>query len=237
MLRHFAPLVCLLVIAAAAGCTHEQRTAAAADAAAENGYHPLFNGKDLFGWFYAKNAKGALMKTGNGYQVRDDGVLFCTATDGGRLMTEKQYSNFAVKFDFKLEQNSNNGIAIRAAEDGNPAYRGMEIQILDDSGPQYHSPRKEIRAAQYHGSIYDVVPAAQGHQRPVGEWNEEEIIADGHHIKVILNGATIVDANLADIKDEAVLAKHPGLKYPTGHIGLLGHGSAVEFRNFRIKEL
>jgi hypothetical protein len=62
-------------------------------------------------------------------------------------------------------------------------------------------------------------------------------MADGRHIKVTLNGKVIVDANLNDVKDEAVIKKHPGLARTTGRIGFLGHGSRVEFRNLQVKEL
>ena len=79
--------------------------------------------------------------------------------------------------------------------------------------------------------------AKRGHQKPVGEWNTEEITAKGRQITVTLNGKVIVDANLDDVKDEAELKKHPGLKNAKGHIGFLGHGAEVEFRNMRIKEL
>ena len=67
--------------------------------------------------------------------------------------------------------------------------------------------------------------------------NVEEIVADGRHVKVTLNGAVIVDANLDDIKNEEKLKKHPGLANEKGHIGFLGHGAKVEFRNLRVKEL
>src|SRR5688500_13789047 len=209
MLRHCVFGVSAVVIALTVGCAHNER----GESNAEPGFRPLFNGKDLSGWMYPKNAEGKEIKQGAGNQVRaDDGVPYCTATDGGRLMTTEQYDDFVLRFEFKLTPNANNGIAIRSAPDGNPAYRGMEIQILDDSGSKYHAPNKEIRPAQYHGSIYDIVPAKQGHQKPVGEWNQQEIVAVGSRIKVILNGATIVDADLAEIKDEHVLAKHPGVK-------------------------
>ena len=79
--------------------------------------------------------------------------------------------------------------------------------------------------------------AQRGHLKPPGEWNEQEIALNGRHVTVKLNGATIVDANLDDIKDPAKLAKHPGIKNESGHIGFLGHNTEVEFRNIRIKEL
>ena len=70
----------------------------------------------------------------------------------------------------------------------------------------------------------------------MGDWNEEEISAQGRHVKVVLNGVTIVDADLAQITDPKILEKHPGLARASGHIGFLGHGARVEFRNLRIRE-
>ena len=212
----------------------------AAVLAQDAGFTPLFNGKDLSGWVYGTR-RGAPNKTGKGYQV-ENGVLFTTKEDGGNLFTDREYANFILRFEFKLTENANNGIGIRAPLEGDAAYVGMEIQVLDDSGSEYTN----LLPGQYHGSIYRVVPAKRGHQKPVGEWNAEEIRAEGRHITVILNGATIVDANLDDVKDEDVLKEHRDLTKPegsrgiantTGHIGLLGHGARVEFRNIRIKEL
>ncbi len=71
----------------------------------------------------------------------------------------------------------------------------------------------------------------------MGEWNEQEVTAKGRQVTVRLNGATIIDANLDDVKDEKKLAKHPGVQRKSGHIGFLGHGAEVEFRNLRIKPL
>ena len=203
----------------------------AQDKKSEEGFTPLFNGKDLSGWIYGKRGNGE-NKSGVGYQVAD-GVVFCTVKDGGNLYTEKEYGDFVLRFEFKLSDNANNGIGIRAPLEGDSAYVGMEIQVLDDSGSQY----KNLRPEQYHGSIYDCVAAKRGHQKPVGEWNEEEITAKGRQVTVKLNGVVIVDANLDDIKDETKLRKHPGLANKKGHIGFLGHGARVEFRNLRIKEL
>jgi hypothetical protein len=204
------------------------------------GFTPLFNGKDLTGWVYGTR-NGAPNKSGKGYQV-ENGVLFTTKEDGGNLFTEKEYSDFVLRFEVKLTENANNGIGIRAPLEGDAAYVGMEIQVLDDSGSQY----TKLQPAQYHGSVYQMFPAQRGHQKPIGEWNVEEITAKGRRITVVLNGATIVDANLDDVKDEALLAKHRNMNAPEGsrgiantkgHIGFLGHGAHVEFRNIRIKEL
>ena len=145
----------------------------------------------------------------------------------------KEYSNFILRLDYRLTPGANNGVGIRAPREGIPAYMGMEIQILDDNAPQYAN----LRPGQFNGSIYDVVPAKRGALNPAGEWNSEEIVADGPHIRVVVNGMTVVDANLDDIADPAVLHEHPGLKRKGGHIGLLSHEDYVEFRNIRVKEL
>jgi hypothetical protein len=203
----------------------------AQDQKVEEGFTSLFNGKDLTGWVYGKRGSGE-NKSGAGYAV-ENGVIFCTVKDGGNMYTEKEYGDFTLRFEFKLTENANNGIGIRAPLEGDSAYVGMEIQVLDDSGSQY----KNLRPEQYHGSIYDCFACKRGSQKPVGEWNIEEITAKGRQVTVTLNGTVIVDANLDDIKDEAKLKKHPGLANKKGHIGFLGHGARVEFRNLRVKEL
>jgi hypothetical protein len=232
-LRRFPLFAVIIAVALTAGCaSHDHNAPPESDAHARGKFVPIFNGKDLTGWVYGTKEDGTPDKSGAGYRVAD-GVIYCTPTDGGNLFTEKEYADFDLQFEFKLTPNANNGIGIRAPLQGNVSYKGMEIQVLDDSGSMY----THLRPAQYHGSIYDVVPAERGHQKPVGEWNEEEIIAKGRHITVKLNGATIVDANLDDVKDPAVLQKHTGLQNSTGHIGFLGHGARVDFRNLRVKEL
>jgi 3-keto-disaccharide hydrolase len=164
----------------------------------------------------------------------ESGVLVCPADGGGNLFTQKEYSNFVLRFEFRTEEGGNNGVGIRAPLEGDAAYAGMEIQILDDQAERYQG---KLRPAQYHGSIYDVVPAKQGFLKKAGEWNEEEITANGRRIIVRLNGTVIVDADLNAVKDPAVLKKHPGLERRRGHIGFLGHDTRVEFRHIRLKEL
>ena len=195
-------------------------------AGAEPGFVSLFDGKTLDGW-------QIVGQKGTGYLV-ENGLLVCPADGGGNLFTTREYSNFVLRFEFRLFEGSNNGIGIRAPLEGDAAYAGMEIQILDDGAPRYQG---KLKPAQYHGSIYDVIPAKQGFKKPTGEWNAEEITAKGRLITVVLNGTSIVDADLDSVRDPGVLKKHPGLARPSGHIGLLGHGTRVEFRNFRIKEL
>jgi hypothetical protein len=192
----------------------------------EKGFITLFDGKTTSGWTLVRGR-------GPGYVVKD-GVLVCPLDGGGNLYTEKEYANFIFRLEFKTEPGGNNGVGIRAPLDGDAAYAGMEIQILDDGHEKY---KGKIKSEQHHGSVYNVIPARTGYLKPAGEWNEEEIMADGNRIRVTLNGVIILDADLGIVREDAVLKKHPGLKRKSGHIGFLGHGSLVEFRNIRIKPL
>jgi hypothetical protein len=150
----------------------------------EPGFTSLFNGKDLTGWVYGRRGT-AENKSGMGYQV-ENGIIYSTKEDGGNLYTVKEYSDFVLRFDVRLTENANNGIGIRAPLEGDAAYLGIEIQVLDDGGSQYTS----LRPYQYHGSIYGMVAPKRGFQKPVGEWNSEEITAKGPQITIKLNGTT-----------------------------------------------
>ena len=234
MMRTTSRVISIAALVALAGLPYALQ-------AQDQGFTSLFNGKDLTGWVYGQREDGTENRNGKGYQI-EKGVLFTTKEDGGNLFTKKEYANFVLRFEFKLTENANNGIGIRAPLQGDAAYTGIEIQVLDDSGSQYAN----LRPAQYHGSIYHMFPAKRGHQKPVGEWNAEEITVQGRKITVKLNGVVITEGNLDDVKDEALLSRHRDMSKPEGsrgiantkgHIGLLGHGTRVEFRNIRIKEL
>ena len=192
----------------------------------EAGFTSLFDGKSLAGW-QLLGAKGA------GYGVKD-GILYCARDGGGNLLSEREYSDFIFRFDFKLESGSNNGVAVRAPLSAGPlAYTGIEIQILDDTHPKYAN----LKPTQYHGSVYQIAAARRGALRPVGQWNEEEIYCRGRQIRVTVNGQVIVDTDLGTVTDRETIEKHPGMMRPKGHIGFLGHNDYVEFRNLRLKEL
>jgi hypothetical protein len=194
--------------------------------AQEAGFVSLFDGKTLQGW-------QTVRPRGSGYVV-ENGAIVCPSDGGGNLFTQKEYANFVLRFEFKMEPGGNNGLGIRSPLTGDAAYTGMELQILDDQHAKY---KGRIKPEQHHGSIYDVFPARTGYLRPAGEWNEEEVTAQGSRIQIKLNGVIIMNADLADVKEEAVLKKHPGLLRKSGHIGFLGHGTRVEFRNIRVKAL
>ena len=189
-------------------------------------YTFLFDGKTMDQW------------TGNTQSyVPEDGTITIHPEkgSGGNVYTKQEYSDFDFRFEFKLTPGANNGVGIRAPLEGDAAYVGMEIQVLDNTADVY----KDLHPYQYHGSIYGVVPAKRGYLKPVGQWNYEEIIAEGPKIKVILNGTVITDADITHARENGTMdgKQHPGLKRDRGHIGFLGHGSVVQFRNIRVKDL
>jgi len=189
----------------------------------EEGFESLFDGKSLNGW------QGATAS----YEVKN-GVLASKDKAGGNLFTTRQYADFILRFEFKLTPGANNGIGIRAPLDGRVSRTGMEIQIIDDSAKKY----QDLHDYQFHGSIYGLVPAKRGFLKPVGQWNQEEILCQGPHVQVTLNGQVIVDADLNKLEPIGLDGDpHPGRNRTKGYIALLGHKSRVEFRNLRIKEL
>lgn len=200
---------------------------------AREGFVSIFDGKSLKGWV-------GLNGRTDSYYVKD-GMLVCKDTGKDHLFTEKEYANFILRLEIKLDTGSNNGVGIRDRISAQPHLEGNEIQVLDDSYfPCWkHGQKLELKPYQYHGSLYGVVPAKRGHLKPPGQWNEEEILCDRRHLKVTLNGVVIVDCNLDEVQPIDG-HEHPGLKYEKGRIGLHAHGNygaEVFFRNLRVKEL
>jgi len=192
----------------------------------KEGYKVLFDGTNMHEWI--GNTTEYITEDGNM-------VIYPSESFGGNLYTRNEYGDFVFRFEFQLTPGANNGLGIRTPMDGDAAYVGMELQILDNEDPIY----KDLNAYQYHGSVYGVIASKRGFLKPVGEWNYQEVIAKGDNIKVILNGTVILDGNIREAAKNGTIDKkeHPGLFNKKGHIGFLGHGSVVKFRNIRVKEL
>jgi alpha-L-rhamnosidase len=187
------------------------------------GFTPIFNGRDLADW-------GGPVDQ---YQV-NNGVLMCKPEKGGTIYYKKELSDFAARLQFRLPPGGNNGLAIRYPGEGDTAYVGMcELQVLDDSTEKYG----KLDPRQYHGSAYGMVASRTGYQRPVGQWNFQEVTVKGSTIKVELNGTMILDTDLAPVKEFMANSAHPGKDRTSGFFGLAGHNDPVEFRNLAIKPL
>ena len=206
---------------------------------AADGFEVLFDGTSMHKW------------TGNTTNyVPVDGTIYVTAQYGGsgNLYTKKEYGDFVLRFEFAFDREGvNNGIGIRTPMGVDAAYHGMEIQVLDHDAPIY----KNLRVYQQHGSVYGIIPAKRVKFPPLGTWNVEEIRAVGDRITVTVNGEVILDGDIRQACQGHNVApdggknnpytvdhkNHPGLFNASGHIGLLGHGAGIKFRNIRIKEL
>src|SRR6185436_1102895 len=159
-----------------------------------DGFVSIFNGKDFTGW------DGPL----ENYEVKD-GAIVCKPGKGGTIFTKEEYADFVVRLEFKLPAGGNNGLAIRYPGKGNTAYEGMcELQVLDDN---YEKVKGKIDPRQAHGSAYGMVAAKRGFQKPIGEWNSQEVTVKGSTIKVVLNGTVILDCDLSKVDMETVMAK------------------------------
>jgi hypothetical protein len=190
------------------------------------GFYTLFDGTNLDAWTGNKTA----------YYINENKEIAVDPSKGGGgdLYTAEEYGDFIFRFEFKLTPGANNGIGVRTPG-GNAAYEGFEIQVLDDTAPKYAT----LQPYQFHGSVYGIIPAKRGAQKPVGEWNTEEIVMDGRRVKVTVNGTVIVDADLDEASKNGTIdkRKHPGLKRTMGHISFLGHGDKLWFRNVKVKPI
>jgi hypothetical protein len=192
----------------------------------KQGFRMLFDGTSMSQW---------IGDTTN-YRMEDGMIVVHPEGHGaGNLYTKEEYADFEYRFEFQLTPGANNGLGIRAPLEGDAAYVGMELQILDNEADKY----KNLQPYQYHGSVYGVIPAKRGHLLPVGEWNKETVIVKGSKVKVILNGTVILDGDIKEASKNGTMdhKDHPGLQRKTGHIGFLGHGDVVRFRNIRVKRL
>lgn len=192
----------------------------------KQGFNFLFDGSNMKNW----------VGDTSGYRLEDGNIVVHPEGNGaGNLYTRDEYADFEYRFEFQLTPGANNGLGIRAPLEGDAAYVGMELQILDNEAEKY----KDLHAYQYHGSVYGVIPAKRGYLLPTGEWNKEEVVVKGTKIKVTLNGTVIMEGDIKEPAKKGTLDQkdHPGLKRKTGHIGFLGHGDVVRFRNIRVKKL
>lgn len=195
-------------------------------AKAAGGFKSIFNGKDFTGW------AGPV----ENFEVVDSAIR-CKTGKGGTPYYNQDLTDFAVRLEFKLPKGGNNGLALRYPGTGNTAYVGMcELQVLDDN---YDKVKGKLDPRQVHGSAYGMVGAQRGFQRPIGEWNFQEVTVVGSTLKVELNGFVILEADLSKVDMATVMAKtpHPGKDRKNGYFGFAGHNDPAEFRNITLKDL
>jgi hypothetical protein len=195
------------------------------------GFEPIFNGRDLDGWAGAVQAVDI-----------QEGAMRWRPAQGGTLYWNTELADFQVRLMFTLPPGGNNGLAIRYPGKGDVAYDAMcELQVIDDN---YHvarklPPERRLDPRQYHCSAYGMVAAAHGYQRPIGEWNFQEVTVHGSKIRVELNGTVILDTDLAEVDMSTVMGgkPHPGKDRRSGFFGFAGHRDPVAFKDILVRRM
>lgn len=171
--------------------------------------------------------------------VNDQGILTGKNSRDTWLMSDAQYADFELSLDFKITSQGNSGVALRAPLKGDPAYDGMELQIVD---PRYYGGKGEPE--QLCGAIYRGIAPAKQAFKP-NAWNTYHISCIGPHVKVVLNGQIIQDFNLDDQtkplhRDSPEKSAPPLKDRPRkGHIGFqdLSRDGRVQIRNVTLRDL
>lgn len=216
----------------------------------QEGWKLLFDGETTQGW--RKVYEDTFPE--NGWDIKE-GMLTVLESDGrqggggGSIITEKKYSNFELRLDFKLAKGANSGIKYFVVED--PAYFkdssdgpsgsgiGLEYQIIDDENwPD------ELHEDQTVGALYVLIPAAKDKKvNPVGTWNHVRLLSKGDHVEHWLNGMKVLEYQRGGDAFQALVDKSKYKKYKNfglaskGHILLQDHGTRVSYRNIKIRNL
>ena len=191
---------------------------------------PLFNGKDLTGWVVDHGARGAWSVDGGELVVAGAREI----DERGWLLTEKEYSDFTLRFEYRLGDGANSGVTVRAVP-GESRYsptatRHMEIQLLDDNAP---SLAGSLKRTQMTGSLHNLALDGPARLKPTGEWNAVEIRASGRSLRIVVNGQATLDTDLDRFADQA--DRLPGLKRPSGRIGFQNWEGTARFRNIEVR--
>ncbi len=186
---------------------------------ADDGFKPMFNGKDLTGW-----------KTTGNWIAEKGGIIALHPRLGEKgwqrydayLTTERKYRDFILDLEFKFNKKGNSGVFLRVGDPTSQVKSGFEVQILDTHG------KKKITAHDC-GGVIGTAAASKNMVKPAGQWNRYVISCVGNHLKVEFNGEKVIDLDLSD----SPLKDRPA----EGFIGFQDEAKPVWYRNVRIKEL
>jgi sialate O-acetylesterase len=197
----------------------------------KDGWILLWDGKTSEGW---SDGAGAPLKA----ECFQDGTLNPQGSAGHMAYTKARYGNFVFSCEVKVSKGCNSGVFFRVGNPKDPVQTGFEMQVFDSAG-------KEKPGKHDAGALYDAVAPAKNAMKPAGEWNQIEITADKARVKIVLNGETVVDADLDQWTEPGKNPDGSKNKYKAalkdfpreGHLGLQDHGHAVWYRNLKLKPL
>ena len=199
----------------------------------ESGWVNLFDGKTLAGW---KSYSG---KPIGSQWVVEDGALHLTGGGGGDLVTDKEFQDFELQFQWKVSPGANSGVMYRVRlGDKAPYLSGPEYQVLDDSKHRDGGNPKTSAAA-----LYGLIAGSNRELKPVGEWNSSTIVLKGNHVEHWLNGRKVVETDIGTDGWNSMIADSKFKDWKQfggskkGLICLQDHGDKVWFRDLKIREL
>lgn len=212
----------------------------------QEGWELLFDGKSTDQWRGAHKDQFPE----KGWQVQD-GVLMVIESGGGEsqnggdIVTKEEFSDFHLKLDFKITEGANSGIKYFVTEgyDSQGSAIGLEYQILDDEKHPDAKQGNNGEGTRTVGSLYDLIAAQNKNVKPVGEWNQAEIVVKGNHVEHWLNGEKILEYERGSDQYKELVKNSKYNKFKNfglaeeGHILLQDHGNRVYFKNIKIKEL
>ncbi len=209
--QHIRVLVCTVLFFGAAEICLAAET--------QEGFKPMFNGKDLTGW-----------KTAGNWVVEEGGVVALHPRPGesgwtrydAYLTTERTYRDFVLDLEFKINKGGNSGVFLRVGDPKNQVSSGFEVQILDTHG-------KEKITNHDCGGVISAAAPSKNMAKPAGEWNRYVITCNGDRVQIVFNGEQVIDLELS----KSALKDRPR----EGHIGFQDEAQPVWYRNVRIKEL
>ena len=233
----------LMAALAITGCTQKPNTLTSKEEA--EGWQLLFDGKTLDGWrdYNGDALTGPWSVVDGTIQAEGEG-----SDANGYIVTDKEYKNFDLKWEWKISKGGNSGMMYHVVERNCfsvPYVTGPEYQLIDDENYAEMNDGYVLEPWQRCAVDYAMyVPDFETRiLKPAGQWNQSEIIFDNGHVTYLLNGKVTVEF---DAWSEDWFARKAAGKWadcteygmsPVGHFCLQDHGYPAWFRNIKVKEL